>query len=347
MRASTISSQETSSLCENIAMLLEAGIQMDEALDLLSTDSAHEPYGELVRKLSAAVGGGSTFAQAVAQTQSLPSYAEQMLLAAEETGTLEKVLKQLAAYYDNENKLRARLKSAVVYPAMMLGLMALVLGVLAGRVLPTFMQVYSDLTGDLTVSSYGYLRAAYVIAWVPLCAVAALAVLLCIGLVMTRSEKGRSALNRFAQGFPVTRCAMLRIAQTRMTGMLSVYIASGTDADTAFRKTAAAVDNSLLRAKADACIAAMQAGRSLPQAIYEAQLFDALYARMLQNGARSGNLERALEKLTEVFAQDAELRVQRMINTIEPMLAAFLTVSVGFTLLSAMLPLVGILSAVG
>ncbi|MEG2286996.1 MAG: type II secretion system F family protein, partial [Ruthenibacterium sp.] len=334
MKACTISTRETSAFCENMAMLLEAGIQVDEALDLMSTDSMQEPYIDLVQQLAAMVREGTSFAQAMVQTQRLPDYAAQMLLVAEETGTLEKTLKQLSAYYDHEDKLQAQLKSAVIYPTIMLGLMALVLGVLVGRVLPTFMQVYSDLTGDLTVSSYGYLRAAYVLAWVPLCAVVALAALLCVGLVMARSSAGLDKLVRLAQRFPVTRGAMLRVAQTRMTGMLCVYVASGTDIDTAFRKTTETVDHPQLHAKAVACIDAMQAGRSLPQAAHEAQLFDMLYTRMLQNGARSGNLERALSKLTDVFAQDADMRIRHMINTIEPVLAAVLTVSVGFTLLS-------------
>ncbi|MEG2037324.1 MAG: type II secretion system F family protein, partial [Ruthenibacterium sp.] len=80
-------------------MLLEAGIQVDEALDLMSTDSMQEPYIDLVQQLAAMVREGTSFAQAMVQTQRLPDYAAQMLLVAEETGTLEKTLKQLSAYY--------------------------------------------------------------------------------------------------------------------------------------------------------------------------------------------------------------------------------------------------------
>ena len=87
--------------------------------------------------------------------------------------------------------------------------------------------------------------------------------------------------------------------------------------------------------------------RSLAQAVYDNRVFEPLYARMLMSGARSGNLDQVLARLAQVFSEDANMRMGRIIDSVEPVLAGFLTVSVGITLLAVMLPLIGILTSIG
>ena len=70
-------------------------------------------------------------------------------------------------------------------------------------------------------------------------------------------------------------------------------------------------------------------------------------ARMLMSGARSGNLDQVLARLAQVFSEDANMRMGRIIDSVEPVLAGFLPVSVGITLLAVMLPLIGILTSIG
>ena len=91
----------------------------------------------------------------------------------------------------------------------------------------------------------------------------------------------------------------------------------------------------------------MAAGNSLAQAFYEEKIFEPLYNRMLLSGARSGQLENVLERLSKVFSAEADTRIELLIGNIEPILSGLLTLAVGLTLLSVMLPLVGILAAVG
>lgn len=113
--------------------------------------------------------------------------------------------------------------------------------------------------------------------------------------------------------------------------------------------TAAAglVNHPALQAKAAACLRQMrerQAG--LATALYDQKLLEPLYGRMLVAGARSGNLEQVLARLTGQLWADTQDRIDHAVDSIEPALSAFLTVAVGVTLVSAMLPLVGILGSI-
>ena len=119
------------------------------------------------------------------------------------------------------------------------------------------------------------------------------------------------------------------------------------DTDTAMERASDMVRHRALRAQLESCRRQMLEGRSLAQAIYDNRVFEPLYARMLMSGARSGNLDQVLARLAQVFSEDANMRMGRIIDSVEPVLAGFLTVSVGITLLAVMLPLIGILTSIG
>ena len=87
--------------------------------------------------------------------------------------------------------------------------------------------------------------------------------------------------------------------------------------------------------------------RSLTQAIDECGVFEPLYARMLNVGMRSGNVDETLMQLSTTFFDDAVVLLDRTLDNIEPILAVFLTIAVGATLISVMLPLIGIMTSIG
>ncbi|MEG1405488.1 MAG: type II secretion system F family protein, partial [Alistipes sp.] len=87
--------------------------------------------------------------------------------------------------------------------------------------------------------------------------------------------------------------------------------------------------------------------KNLAQAIFDSDIYDPIYARMLVVGTRSGSLDVVLKRLSEALFDESIARVDTLIDSVEPALAAFLTVSVGATLISVMLPLIGIMGSIG
>lgn len=86
--------------------------------------------------------------------------------------------------------------------------------------------------------------------------------------------------------------------------------------------------------------------RSMAQAIVEHEVFEPVYGRMLLVGMRSGSIDDVLAHLSDVFFEDATLQLDRAVNSVEPVLAAFLTIAVGATLIAVMLPLIGIMGSI-
>ena len=347
MAKNELSSIAVSAFCENLAMMLEAGIQPDEAAALLAEDTHNPLFHKTAQTMQESLLLGSTLSEAAKNCGTFPPYVVKMIAAGEASGRTDAVLRSLARHYSAQDQLQKKLKSAVVYPGLLLGLMALILIVLLSQVLPVFTGVYNRFAGNVASSSFAYIQFAYGVGWFALVITLLLAALLVFCLVTARTTKGRSRLSGLFELLPLTSSASRKLAVARFTSTLSIFIASGVDVDTALDAADGMVDHGETHEKIQKCKISMSKGSGLATAIFNEKVFEPLYGRMLLSGARSGNLEQVLARLSDLFTQDANNALDSLIDSIEPLLAGFLTISVGVTLLSVMLPLIGILGTIG
>lgn len=221
MAAKILRSLAVSAFCEDMAMMLAAGIQVDDALSLMRGDSGDGPLYDAASAVLERVQMGEPLAEAVEQCGYFPAYAAQLVAAGEAAGRTESVLKSLAVYYETQDKLEKRLKSAVIYPAVLLFLMAGVLAVLVARVLPVFTDVYTGLAGSVAASSYAYITAANIIGWASLCLVIVLTALLLTGAAAARTQHGNGLFRTLFEKLPFTSAAARRLAEAQFTTALA------------------------------------------------------------------------------------------------------------------------------
>ena len=347
MKQTLLNDLELSLFCENLSMMLGAGIPSSEALELLCEDMEPGPFQEGVRRVLDCLEETHSLPGALRAAGCFPSYLSDMVEVGEIAGRTEQVLKRLAVYYEGQDALQKKLRSAVVYPTVMLVLMTAVMLFLVFEVLPVFSGVYAQLAGDLTGSSVGYMSVAKGVAWAVLVITLVLAVLLLVGLQMMKRPRGLQRLAALAQRLPLTKGVAYQVSLARFTSALSTFLASGVDTDRAMAVSSEMVDHPLLRAKLTRCRERMETGEGLAQAIYAEKVFPSLYARMLVSGFQSGSGEESLARLTRLFAEESDRQIDGALSTVEPGLAAFLTLSVGVILLAVMLPLIGIMGAIG
>lgn len=335
--------------CDSLAMMLAAGIGADEAAGLLCEDSAQNDFHDAAKSLyDQLLPGGMALGDAMQNSGFFPAYACRMVQIGEKAGRTEQVLRSLGRYYHSQDALQQKLKSALLYPLVLLCVMALVLLVLLARVLPVFTGVYAGLAGSLAASSYGYITVAYAVGGTALFVSAVLAAALAGIAIAARYPKPRAALLHLAQRLPLTAPLCTALAVARFTEVLALFTASGMDEESTLTTAAELTGDPTLRRKSEVCLAAMQGeGKGLAAALFDANVLEPLYGRMLVCGARTGALEDVLDTLAAQFSDAAEERVDSLIGAAEPALSLFLTVAVGLTLLSVMLPLVGILGAIG
>lgn len=345
-----LTSADVSVFCEGMAMMLAAGIQVDEALSLLDIRRASARLSCVCEEAYRAVLSGCGLAEAMRRTGAFPRHAVDMVAVGEHTGRLEQTLRRLTSYYDEESRVFAKVRTAVGYPAALLCVMAVIVAFTVWVVLPVFIRVYESMAGSLTAGSSAAIAASVAIGWVALIVTLLGAAATVAAVVASRTPRGNALLIKVLERLPFTRGAMEKLALSRFTLALSTYIASGVNDDVAMAESIKTVEHPQVRAHAEAALRLMEdAERScgLSSAIAESGLFDALYARMIVIGARTGSVENVLAGLGETFFNEAADRVDRVIDSVEPLLAALLTIAVGTTLISVMLPLIGIMGSIG
>lgn len=348
MAVQILSEEQISVFCRSLAMMLRSGVTMQEAVELFvqDGDDASHLLHSTARQMEKALGEGQSFAQTARDTGAFPEYALGVFSMAELSGRLDEVLDRLADYYDRQHALNERLRSTLTYPVALLLMMCGVLSVLVFSVLPMFVRVYNSLTGSLAASSYAYVLAASLIGRVSLVLAVAVSAVLLVLAVMLHTQKGREKLNGPMERSRFTRKAARQLAVSQMADTVSTMLASGAEEDSALEQCIRQTSHTGLRTALQACRSDMQQGTGMAQAFLRHKVLPPLYARMLQGGSESGSLPAAMESVALRMGQEAENALCRLIDDIEPVLIGFLTVSVGFTLLSVMLPLLGILSAV-
>lgn len=339
-----------SAFCGGVAVMIAAGIQTDEAVFMLSDEHEDSAFKSICTTIYKQLAGGDTLANAMESTNAFPEYAVSMVRAGERAGRLEQVLRRLDIYYEEEERTYAKLRSSVSYPAALLAIMSVILAFAVAFILPVFIGVYDNLTGTLTAGSFSSMNISIIIGWVALIISLACTVAVCILTMMSRSETGRLRMVGIFERLPFTRDSMYQLALSRFTAALSTYISSGVDTDTAMRLSIEFVTNEDLRVKVLSAYEVMvdaQNPRSLAQAIAEKDVFEPLYARMLSVGSETGSSDEMLSRLSQIFFDDALERIDKIIDRIEPLFAAFLTITVGATLIAVMLPLIGIMRSIG
>lgn len=341
----TITNGELSSLTMELSMLLHAGIGVGDALSMLSGEDG---YRDLLDGMARRADEGEPLSQCLREGGRIPAYVCGLVEVGEETGRTEEALAALSRYYERRARLDRQVRSALLYPAVMLVLMLLVIAVLLVRVLPIFDDVYASLGGRLTGVAGGLLAlgrgldAAMPALWAAL----ALAVVFFGAFAGVESFRDRVlALWRRGRG---DRGVSRRMNNARLAQAMAMGMASGLPLERSMELAASLMEDvPPARARCEDCRARLEGGAALSAAMGESGLLPAGACRLLEIGQRGGTADAAMEKIARDLSEDGEAALEELVSRVEPSLVLVCSVLVGVILLSVMLPLMHIMSAIG
>ncbi len=341
----TITNGELSSLTMELSMLLHAGIGVGDALSMLSGEDG---YRDLLDGMARRADEGEPLSQCLREGGRIPAYVCGLVEVGEETGRTEEALAALSRYYERRARLDRQVRSALLYPAVMLVLMLLVIAVLLVRVLPIFDDVYASLGGRLTGVAGGLLAlgrgldAAMPVLWVVL----AVAVGFFAAFAGVESFRDRVlALWRRGRG---DRGVSRRMNNARLAQAMAMGMASGLPLERSMELAASLMEDvPPARARCEDCRARLEGGASLSAAMGESGLLPAGACRLLEIGQRGGTADAAMDKIARDLSEDGEAALEELISRVEPSLVLVCSILVGVILLSVMLPLMHIMSAIG
>lgn len=339
--------QELSAFCLQVSLMLEAAVPLDEGLTIMAEDAADDKEKAMLLYMAEGVELGDPFYKALEDTGVFPAYVIRMAKLGQQTGTMDQMMKALSDYYEKEHHLLRAIKNAVTYPVMMVVMLLVVLFVLFSKVMPVFNKVYEQLGAQMSPVAQSAIRLGGIFSG------AALAAALILGLAAaglwaaSRAGKQIHMVERFVTFVKSRSKIALAVANRRFTAVLALTLKSGMELEKGMELARELVENDAVAEKIGRCSEQLQLGDSYYQAMKDTGLFSGFYIQMIKVGNRSGHLDDVMEEISHDYEELADASIDDMLARFEPTIVAVLAVSVGLVLLSVMLPLVGVLSAIG
>ena len=342
-----MSSEELSSFCDQVALMLNSGMTIRDGIEMLAEDEAKEnaknhPYTDL---LPVAEETGSLYEAMKANEGSWPQYMLEMVGIGEETGRLEDIMVSLSKYYQREGRIRGAAVSAITYPLVLGVMLVVIIAILLWKVLPVFRRVLESMGVDNSGSGSLLMRIGTAAGWAVLALIGLVVVAVIVILILMKTKHREAVLNFLKNMFPPVRRVTEKLSSARVAGILGLMLSSGFPMDGALEMAPAALTDQESINKVKIIQKGMSEGESFSEALSKSGLFADFHNRMLKVGAVSGHEPQVMTKIAEIYEEQVEDDLGRLISIIEPTLVAILCIVIGAILLSVMLPMAGVLGS--
>ena len=334
-----LSNLQIASFCEEITMVLRAGISTYEGVLTLSENTPNPYERKIFEAICKDLENGLAFYEALSQTGVFPVYVLEMIKLGEYSGKLENVCSSLSRYYKREEEISQAIRGAVTYPILMVIMMFTVMIVLFARVLPVFNTIYTELGTTMTGLPAVFMHLSMVISSHLLFIVVVLILIVLICFLFHRSSYGKKRHMKSK--------IQLQIACARFANAMSLALGSGLDADQGLALSCKLVENDFILSKILVCQKMLKKGSSFLSALLVTQMFEPVYNSMLTIGDRTGSTEQTLASISEYYTNKADSSISHFISILEPMLVIILSVLIGLVLVSFLLPLIQLMSSIG
>jgi type IV pilus assembly protein PilC len=339
-----LSAEELSAFSAQLALTVKTGIPLSESIMILRDDSETPAAKALLGKILDSLELGNPLAVALKETGAFPLYMTQMVEIGETSGRLDQVLDSLHKYYARENNIAKSVQSAVTYPAIMLFILIAIILILVIKVLPIFNQVFQSLGGEMSPIALGAMSLGNVISRYSVVIIIVIAVIAATLIIMRLTTGGRKILSSLSQN--LFKRLSRKMASGKFASGMALMLASGVDVDHAVELTLPLMDNADMYRRVEKLKGLIETGASFSDSVVETQVFTGMEARMLVLGFKSGNLDNVMDQIAEDYETQVDERLDNLISIIEPTMVAVLCVIVGLILLSAMLPLLAVMSSI-
>jgi type IV pilus assembly protein PilC len=326
--------------CRYLSVFLTAGVPILEALEIIRSDTPDKKLRRTIADISLALRAGDNLSTSVAaHNKAFPPFFVSMLSSAEETGQLAPVLGQIAAYIERDIEAKRKVKSALIYPAVVVVLAVVAIGVLVGFVLPRFVTFFKEFDAKLPlptriligVSEFSVDYGIYI---------AIAIVLLVVGTGVARVRpKGRLILDRVLLKLPVVKNVVTFAVVERFCRILSSMVQAGVPLPVALDLASTGASNRAFGEKLFVARRAMIEGAGLHGPLAASGMFPPAAVQMLRVGEETGTLEERLDEISTFYGKELEYRLKRLTDLLEPAAVIVSGVLVGFVA-------VGIISAI-
>lgn len=323
-----------------LATMIDAGIPLVQALGILAEQVENKFLQSVLNQVRKDIEGGMSFCDALARHPNVFSdLFINMTRAGEASGMLDEVLDRLATYLEKTAALTRKVKSSLIYPAVVISMAIIITAFLLIKVVPTFSSIFEVLGGRLPLPTLILIAVSNMLRKMFVFIVFVLVALVIIFKRYIATEKGRIQFDTLLLRLPVLGMLFRKVAVAKFARTFSTLVKSGVSVLNALEIVARTAGNKVVEIAVLGCRSAVRDGEPISQPLIKSEVFPAMVCRMIGVGEQTGQLEKMLTKIADFYEDEVDAAVAGLTSMIEPLVIAFLGVVIGGIVISLFLPI--------
>jgi type IV pilus assembly protein PilC len=342
---SGITPKDVAIFVRQFSVMIDAGLPLVQCLEILGSQQENPNFQKVLLTVRQDVEGGSSLADAMKKhPRVFDDLFTNMIAAGEAGGILDTILKRLATYIEKSVKLKSQVKSALVYPAAVISIAILVVGVILWKVIPTFGALFAGLGAQLPLPTRIVIGMSnwFVRLLLPM-TIGAVA-----GVYSLKryheTYRGRRVLDGIILKMPIIGMILRKIAVARFCRTLATLISSGVPILDGLEITAKTSGNAVVEDAIMATRKSVEGGQSLAAPLKQTDVFPPMVVQMISVGEQTGALDTMLSKIADFYEDEVDTAVANLMTLMEPILILFLGTVVGGIVISMYLPIFSLIN---
>lgn len=323
-----------------LATMVDAGIPLVGALDILGDQTEHKTFGEIIMKIRNDVETGSSLSDALSKhKKTFSALFVNMVRAGESSGMLDEILDRLAVYLEKTSSLQKKIGSALIYPAVVSTMAAAITLLLLLKVIPVFKEIFSGFGADLPRPTAILIGISDTLQkYFPFIFVAVFFLVVMVNRYV-KTDKGKLQYDSLLLKMPIFGALFTKVAISKFTRTLSTLIKSGVPILNALEIVGKTSGNRAVEMAVETVRTNVREGESIAEPLARSKIFPPMVVRMVSVGEQSGELEKMLAKIADFYDDQVDAAVSGLTSLIEPLIIAFLGIVIGTIVICMFLPI--------
>ena len=330
------------------ATMIGAGLPLVQALEILSKQTENKFFAKSIGDIKNDVEGGATFADALKKFPKIFSELYSNMVAAGETGgILDTILVRLATYIEKAQKLKRKVKGAMVYPTVVVTIAIMVIAIIMIFVVPTFSKMFATLGGTLPMPTQLIIKISNFLGGIGgLITLGSIIGIIVFIVQFRRTETGQVVTDKIFLRLPVFGILFKKVAVAKFTRTLGTLVSSGVPILDGLNITAKTAGNKVIEKAVLEVRQGVSEGKTIAEPLSESKVFPPMVTQMIAVGESTGALDNMLGKIADFYDDEVDQAVANLTSMIEPLLMVFLGGTVGFIVVAMYLPIFKLITLV-
>jgi type IV pilus assembly protein PilC len=320
--------------------MVDAGLPLVQCLEILAQQTENPVFSKAISDIGQSVESGSTYADALRKHPKIfdDLYCN-MVEAGETGGILDTILNRLASYMEKSITLKRQVKSALVYPSVIISVAVGVVIFLMYAVIPVFANIFTSLGSSLPLPTKIVIAiSGFVQDYILLLILGAIGLWILIRYIR-KTDKGAKVFDTMFLKLPVFGLLLRKVAVAKFTRTLGTLISSGVPILEGLEITAKTAGNKVIEEAVMKTRVSISEGKTISEPLAATDVFPPMVTQMIAVGESTGALDAMLDKIADFYDEEVDITVSNLTQMLEPMLMVFLGVSIGFIVVAMYMPM--------